>query len=275
MASHKLPLDVLYALLEHMDHDKAGLAKLCLVSRIFKEASESVLYRRIVMPLPAVSRVCMSLACSRLATHVRHFETSKKPGWKPRDARELLHMRTALREMTGLRILRIHFGGPMAWILDGCHFTQLRSMLCNLSCDHHLADFFRRQVQLTDVTLSSIHTHHFPCHIDQACLPNLRQISAEPAWLSMLVPCRPITNIDIWDFVETDNMESDWLLQSSSAVTSLSVSESFLISRGVARIASLVPQLRQLTIKCGTTDLFSDEVRTDSTGLYPHITKAF
>jgi hypothetical protein len=273
MASHKLPVDVLYVILGHMDHDKAGLATLCLVNRVFKEASESVLYRRIVMPLPAVSRVCMSLASDRLATHVRHFETSKQPGWKPRDARELLHMRAALRKMTGLRTLRIHFGGPLAWILDGCNFTGLRSMLCNLSCDHHLAKFLRRQVQLTDVTLSSIHTLHFPCHIDRSCLPKLKQISAEPAWLSMLVPYRPITSIDIWDFVETDTRASDWLLQSSSAVTSLSISESFLLSQGVACIASLVPQLRQLTVKCHTPDLFSDEVRANCPGLCSCVTK--
>lgn len=261
--SKNMPLDVLYSILEHMDHDKAGLANLCRVNQVFRAASQSVLYRRIVMPLPAVSRVCISLASERLASLVRHFETSKKPGWKPRDARELLHMRSALRKMTGLRILRIHFGGPMAWILDGCTFPELRSMLCSLSCDHHLAQFFKRQAQLTDVTLSSLHTRHFPCLIDPSCLPNLKRISADPAWLSMLVPDRPITDIDIWDFLETDIKETGWLLQSSSAVTTLSISEHFLLSRGVARIASLVPQLRQLTVKCGTSNLFSDEVRND------------
>lgn len=270
----KLPLDILYSVLEHMDHDRAGLATLCLVNRVFREASESVLYRHIVMPLPAVSKVCISLASDRLAAHVRHFETSKRPGWKPRDARELLHMRTALRKMTGLRTLRIHFGGPMAWILDGCSFTCLRSLLCNLSCDCHLAQFLKRQTQLTDITLFSTHTcHDVPCLIDQSCLPKLMQISAEPAWLKTLVPFRPVANIDIWEFVETDTRETDWLLQSSAAVTTLSVSESFLLSRGVEHIGSLVPQLRKLTIKCGTPDLFSDEVRAVCIRLFPHATE--
>ncbi|KAF8500032.1 hypothetical protein JB92DRAFT_3124701 [Gautieria morchelliformis] len=257
--AHRLSVDILYAILEHMDQDNPGLARLCRVNRVFKEASESVLYRQIVMPLPAVSRVLVSLASERLAAHVRHFETSKKPGWRPRDSRELLHMRTALRKMTGLRTLRIHFGGPLAWILDGCIFPELRSMLCNLSCDHHLAQFFKRQTRLADVTLSSIHTPHSPCLIDQSCLPSLKQISANPAWLRMLVPYRPVTDIDIWDFTDADTRETGWLSQSSSAVTTLSVSESFLISRGVAHIASLVPELQQLTIDCRTYDIFSDE----------------
>jgi hypothetical protein len=258
----RLSVDILYVILEHMVQDNPGLATLCRVNRVFKEASESVLYRRIVMPLPAVSRVLVSLASERLAAHVRHFETSKKPGWKPRDPRELIHMRTALRKMIGLRTLRIHFGGPMAWILDGCNFPELRSMLCNLSCDHHLAQFFKRQTRLADVTLSSMHTLHFPCLIDQSCLPSLRQISANPAWLRMLVPYRPVTDIDIWDFTDTDTRETGWLSQSSSAVTTLSVSETFLISRSMARLASQVPELRQLAIECRTYDIFSDEVRT-------------
>lgn len=172
-----------------------------------------------------------------------------------------------LRLSDGLLTPSTHYSsGPLAWILEGCHFSELRSMLCNLSCDHHLASFFRRQTNLVDVTLSSIHSNHFPCLIDQTCLPSLKRISADPVWLGMLVPHHPIADIDVWDFRDSLAVALgpfwaiDWLSLSLTSVTTLAVSESFLATRGAIRVASFVPQLKHLKIKCKTLNVFSDDV---------------
>src|ERR1700728_1566766 len=176
MPRSEIPVDVLRDILEHVD--KADLATMCRVSKICCSCSQDVLYRDIYVRNRRVSSVQQSLAQStHLARRVRSFNSIIRD----------LHLATALRNMTSLRILKLPYVYNMD-ILDGCTF-KLDSFECTHleHCDESFPKFLSSQPSLKYVK--------FPIDLvssplEATCLPNLTRINARFSLLPDLIPGR-------------------------------------------------------------------------------------
>jgi hypothetical protein len=174
-----IPVDVLREILRHVH--SADLVTLCRVNKIVCSCSQDVLYREIVY---RDKRVIPTLAQSTdLARRVRSFQAiSDQPGLK-----------TALRNMSSLRSLGLK--DVDVSILDGCTF-KLDSFDCRFHNSESLQQFLNSQTSLTNLTIWDGDYEPFP-PFDERCLPNLTRVGSTPSWLSILVPGRPVKEVDM------------------------------------------------------------------------------
>jgi F-box domain len=186
-----IPVDVLREIMGHVR--RADLVTLCRVNKTFCSCSQDILYREIVY---RDKRVIPILAESTdLARRVRSFQAiSDQPGLK-----------TALRNMSSLRSLELK--DVDASILDGCTFA-LDSFDCPFPNSESFNRFLNSQTSLTNLTIWGGGDYEpFP-PLDEKCLPNLTRVRSTPSWLSILVPGRPVKEVDMDPPLRTHSI--DW-----------------------------------------------------------------
>jgi hypothetical protein len=181
MPATSIPIDVLLHILEHVD--KTDLATVCQLNKICCSYSQRILYRDIFV---RNSPVCLTLARStHLARLVRSFETSYNE----------LELSAALQNMIYLRNLKLYINVGTSNVLDGCTF-RLDSLSCTLPYDESLRKFLHGQPSLTCLEYWGFGGHYWS--FDEACIPNLTQVTADIDHLPRIVPGRPVSEVHIF-----------------------------------------------------------------------------
>ena len=228
-----IPIDVLQDILEHVDRN--DLATLCRVNKIFCSYSRDVLYRNIYDRNEALIR---TLAQSTdLARRVRSFQVSN-------DYPELA---TALRNMSSLRRL-IYMGLYRdESILDGCtEWTfKLDSLETTLCYSESLRKFLNSQSSLTKFT--DYFSAEHPPPFEETFLPNLTQVMAQPSWVRMLIPGRPVREVTVVDR-EEDPIECSIFTLSTAPIRKLEINYIAICPTPRSHLASIFPSLEILTI---------------------------
>jgi F-box domain len=223
-----IPIDVLREILEHVR--KADLVTLCRVNKICCSCSQDVLYRRIDYE---VADVIQTLAQSTdLARRVRSFRTIYSPP----------ELATALRNMSSLRIL--YFNGVRdASILDGCTF-KLESFFCDFQSSESLQKFLNGQPSLTNLAIWRDYEPLPP--FDERYLPNLTRVIANPSWLRILIPGRPVREVTMRSASSTDSI--DFFTLSTTPIQKLKINFDILYSKPVSLLVSILPSLMHLEL---------------------------
>jgi F-box domain len=225
-----IPIDVLREILEHVD--KADLATLCRVNKIFCSCSQDVLYREIYH---RDKRVIPTLARSTdLARRVRSFHTS---GDHPEQA-------TALRNMSSLR--RLDLVGSDVSNLDGCTF-KLDSFDTDFPYSEPLQKFLNNQPSLSEFVIHNSTGH--PPPFEETFLPNLTLVMAKPSWVRMLIPGRPVGVVMVFDpWGEEDTIDLSVFTLSTAPIRKLRITYRMLYPTPGSHLASIFPSLEHLMI---------------------------
>jgi F-box domain len=227
-----IPIDVLREILEHVD--KADLATLCRVNKICCSCSRDVLYREIENE---VADVIQTLAQSTdLARRVRSFHTSVYHPELP----------TALRNMSSLRRLNLEYSISDVSILDGCTF-KLDSFHTDFPYSESLQKFLNSQPSLTKFMIYNSTGH--PPPLEETFLPNLTRVIAEPCWVRMLIPGRPVRVVMVFEhWGEEDTIDFSIFTLSTAPIRKLQITYSLLYPTPGSHLASIFPSLELLSI---------------------------
>jgi F-box domain len=230
-----IPIDVLQDILEHVDRN--DLATLCRVNKIFCSYSRDVLYRNIYDRNEALIR---TLAQSTdLARRVRSFQI----------ANDYPELATALRNMSSLRCLEYAGLDRDDSILDGCtEWTfKLDSLETTLCYSESLRKFLNSQSSLTKFTIHPDGEH--PPPFEETFLPNLTRVRAEPSWVRMLIPGRPVREVIVYDpWSEEDPIEFSIFTLSTAPIRKLEINYIAICPTPRSHLASIFPSLEILTI---------------------------
>jgi F-box domain len=225
-----IPIDVLREILEHVR--KADLATLCRVNKIFCSCSRDVLYREIDYE---VAQAIQTLAQSTdLARRVRSFKTTHSPP----------ELATALRNMSSLHSLGLDVIGDMS-ILDGCTF-KLDSFSCFFPYSESFQQFLNNQQSLTDIAIWSDYEPVTP--FDERCLPNLTRVWAPPSWLGILIPGRPVREVNTISSSSTHSTDWSFFTLSTTPILVLTSDYNLLYPKPVSLLVSTFPSLVYLDV---------------------------
>jgi hypothetical protein len=230
MALPSIPVDVLREILEHVE--KHDLATLCRVNKIFCFCSQDVLYREIDDFHDEDASVIQTLAQSiDLARRVRSFRTIRSPP----------ELAIALRNMSSLRGLDIA-GTDDASILDGCTF-KLDSFETNFPNSESFQKILYTQPGLTKF---AIHGDYEPLPpFDERCLPNLIYVKANPSWLGILIPGRPVREVNVHAF---SSIDLSFFALSTTSIQKLRIHFNLLYPKPKSLLVSIFPSLVHLVV---------------------------
>jgi F-box-like len=234
MPRNEIPVDVLRDILDYVD--KADLATMCRVSKIFCSCSQDILYRDISVAYPS-RKVHQTLAQStHLARKVRSFETNIYSD-----------LAMALRNMTSLRILKLPSGIHMD-ILDGCTF-KLDSFECTRLDQHGeaFAKFLSSQPSLKYLTFAM--DLDPTLSLDATCLPNLTRIHVPFPWLPRLIPGRPLNEVITFPrSLNKDSIDFSFFALSTTPIQKLKIDHFHFYSTPAHLLASFLPSLTHFTL---------------------------
>jgi len=227
-----IPVDVLREILGHVR--RVDLITLCRVNKIVCSCSQDVLYREIFYQ---DWRVIPTLARSTdLARRVRSFQLSSDhyPG-----------LETALRNMSSLRKLDLK-GMDDVSILDGCTF-KLDSFDTTFSNSELLQRFLNSQTRLTNLNIVWVDYEPFP-PLDERCLPNLTRVRALPSWLVILIPGRPVREVDMDVPWASDFTDWSFFTLSTTPIQKFQIDINMLYPKTGSFLVSIFPSLVHLVV---------------------------
>jgi hypothetical protein len=230
-----IPIDVLREIMGHVR--KVDLPTLCMVNTIFCSCSQDVLYRDIGRSTRI--GVVQTLAHSTdLARRVRSFDAYGK-------RQELA---TALRNMSSLRSLGLYGYdiGDDASILDGCTF-KLESFACDFPVSKSLQQFLTSQPTITNLTIWRDYESLPP--FDERCLPNLTRVVARPSFLGILIPGRPVREVNMFSSSSTHSADWSFFTLSTTPIQKLAINYSMLYPKPVSLLVSTFPSLVYLSVR--------------------------
>jgi hypothetical protein len=147
--------------------------------------------------------------------------------------------------MSSLRTLDLR-RSHVSSILDGCTF-KLDSFRSGFAYDESLRNFLNSQPSLTDVTFINAFNDSVP--FEDTCLPNLTQAAADPSWLRMLIPGRPVRSVTVFAPPHLDDCELSLFALSTSPIQKLTIPCAFLYPQPGSFLVSLFPSLVHLTLE--------------------------
>jgi hypothetical protein len=192
--------------ISHLSHlnNRADIASLCRVSRLFRSVAELALYNSLSF-LRHPARVVLALsktlsAQPRLARLVDAItiQVSEDDNDEMDEDGYWDAVKGALQTTTKLRFLNVRAprASPisLSWVLADSPFS-LRSLHYELEWDAGLAKFLSTQVELRDLYLMNYDpSHPLPC--DPRLLPNLTTFESPSIQATTsLIPHRPITHL--------------------------------------------------------------------------------
>jgi hypothetical protein len=227
-----IPVDVLREILEHVG--KRDLATICRVNKTCCSCSQNVLYREIH---DGDERVIQTLAQStHLARRARSFETDCS-------CEELA---TALQNMSSLRRLNLACIPADASVLDGCTF-KLDSFACSFHYSESLQNFLKSQSSLTEFTSYGI--FEYPVSFEETFLPNLTRVEADPCWVRMLIPGRPLREVMLFEpWGDEDPFDFSIFTFSTAPIRKLHIDYRLLYPTPGSQLASISSSLEHLII---------------------------
>src|SRR6202035_980518 len=110
---------------------------------------------------------------------------------------------TALRNMSSLRRLKYTGLDRDDSILDGCTF-KLDSFQTTFPYSESLHKFLNSQSSLTKIAI--YYSAEQPPPFEETLLPNLTRVWAEPCWLRMLIPGRPVREVMVFEPSYEENL---------------------------------------------------------------------
>jgi hypothetical protein len=225
-----IPVDVLREILELVRI--ADLPALCRVNKIFCSCSQDVLYREIGY---SDGHAIQTLAKSTdLARRVRSFK----------DTYSFPELATALRNMSSLRNLYLDYIDDVS-ILDGCTF-KLDSLACTYPHSESLQRFLNSQPSITHITLYQDYEPLIP--FDGRCLPNLTRVKANPSWLRILIPGRPVREVIMFSPSNIDSTDWSFFTFSTTPIQKLRIDYDLLYPKPVSLLISIFPSLVHLLV---------------------------
>ena len=238
--SSKLSIDVLQMILENVDI--ADLTAACQVNKVCCSCAQDILYRNIFVHTDHRLQVCQTLAQStHLARRVRSFVVTAKEY----HSREV--MAEALRNMFSLRSLFLH--SQRTNVLVGCHF-RLDSFTFHCRYDKRLKKFLNNQQSLTHLELLGSYTSsNVIIEFKASCLPNLTRVTTWFSWLPLIIPGRPVSEVNAYFDAYEEPINLDFFTRSTAPIRRLSISYCYLQSTPEQRLASIFPSLVHLTIR--------------------------
>jgi len=231
-----ISVDVLREVLGHVP--KSDLVTLCRVNKIVCSYSQDVLYREIVY---RERRAIPTLARSTdLARRVRSFQSiSDHPGLK-----------TALQNMSSLRSLELK--DIDVSILDGCTF-KLDSFSCPFPNSESLQQFLNSQTSLTNLTIWGGDYEPFP-PFDERCLPNLTRVRSTPSWLGVLIPGRPVREVDMDPPLRIDFTDWSFFTLSTTPIQKFHIDYDMVYPKPGSLLVSIFPSLVHLVVQAAYVD---------------------
>jgi hypothetical protein len=253
--SSKLSVEVLQMILDNVD--EADLVAVCHVNKVCCSCSQDILYRNIIVDTVHRLQVCQTLAQStHLAKRVRSFAVTVANFYhSPKE------MAKALQNMTSLRNLSFH--SQPSYILNGCTF-KLDSFISHIPYSRHLKKFLDSQPSLTHLELLGAYTTEY-VEFEAPCLPNLTRVSTWFEWLPLIIPGRPVSEVNAHfeAFVyEEDPIDLNFFTLSTAPIRKVALLYMDLRSTPEQLLASIFPSLVHLTIHMKLNrDVSSEEVR--------------
>jgi F-box domain len=231
-----IPIDVLREILEHVD--KNDLATLCRVNKIVCSCSQDVLYREIGYGyIDAIETLAQSTDLARRVRSFQHYYY------------DFSELETALKNMSSLRSLGLCGMGD-DHILDACTF-KLDSFETNFPNSESLQKFLNSQPGITNLTIWGFYEPLPP--FDERCLPNLTRINAEPSWLGILIPGRPVREVVV-GYEEKDSFDFSIITLSDAPIRKLKIAYKMLYPTPGPHLASIFPSLEHLMIDATDMD---------------------
>jgi F-box domain len=226
-----IPVDVLREILEHVD--KKDLATICRVNKIFCACSQNVLYRKIYGDAHVIQTLVQS---TDLAKRVRSFDAFY----------DYPELGTALRNMSSLRRLSLKGFDDVASILDGCTF-KLDSFTCTFHYSESLRRFLNSQSSLTKFTIYG--RADPPPPFDETFLPNLTQVEAQPSWLRILIPGRPVTDVRVVTIPPEEAIDMSFFTLSTAPIHSLEIHYASIYPTPGSHLVSIFPSIANLVLR--------------------------
>ena len=146
--------------------------------------------------------------------------------------------------MTGLQSLYVIDVHVPSWVLQYCPF-RVTTFSFAPECDADLVGFLELQEQIQDLTLGSCNPNLV---LKPTALPNLAKVKAQPTWLRVLMPGRPIYNVTFRDVSHGVKVDIGFLRLSTVPIQRLSITAEHLCTLSIPRLATLVPNLAILVI---------------------------
>jgi hypothetical protein len=250
--SSKLSIDVLQMILDNVD--EADLVAVCQVNKVCCSCSQDILYRNIIVDTDHRFQVCQTLAEStHLARRVRSFAVTAL------DRSSLYWMAKALQNMTSLRSLTLYF--QPSHILDRCNF-KLDSFTYHRSYDERLKKFLNSQPTLTHLELLGGPTDdNVTVKFNVSCLPNLTRVTTWFSWLPLIVPGRPVSEVNAFDTLTYENpIDLNFFTRSTTPIRRLAILYCCLHSTPEKLLASIFPSLVHLAINMEIYRCVSSEI---------------
>jgi hypothetical protein len=223
--------------------DEADLVAVCQVNKVCCSCAQDILYRNIIADTDDRLTVCLTLAQStHLARRVRSFVVTKLGVFSPD------RMAKALRNMTSLRSLTLH--SQPSYILDGCTF-KLDSFTYHRPYDKHLKKFLDSQPSLTHLEfLGNFPSGNITVEFEASCLPNLIRVSTWFSCLPLIIPGRPVSEVNAFfeHCIFVEPVDVNLFTRSTAPIRRLAILYSYLYSTPVQLWASIFPSLVHLTI---------------------------
>jgi hypothetical protein len=146
--------------------------------------------------------------------------------------------------MTGLQSLYVADVHMPSWVLQHCPF-RVTTFSFAPECDADLVGFFELQEQIQDLTLGSRNPNLV---LKPTALPNLAKVKAQPSWLMVLIPGRPVYDVTFRDIPHGVEVDIEFLCLSTAPIQRLSITAEHLCTLSIPRLAALVPKLAILEI---------------------------
>jgi F-box-like len=264
--SSKLSVEVLQMILENVD--KADLATVCQVNRLFCACAQDLLYRNITFRLRDSEKVIRTLARStHLCRRVRSFSAMHL------DVIQRKRMIKAFQSMSSLRSLTLEIvHDPYISILD-VYTLELESFSFELYADICYSDgdeysdedeypdedelpvhpdgieplikFLNSQPSLKRLELKTYEVDNIK--VEATCLPNLTWVSAPLPWLRYLIPDRPVSEVNIPELlVEVEHEDLNFFTLSAAPIQKFTMEYGCLYPKPAKHLASVFPSLVHL-----------------------------
>lgn len=239
------PFDIFLSILDFVE--KPDLAKLCLVNKTVRDITLDTLYRNI--SVINILNVCVTLyQCPDLALRVKSFTITSRsthtflPGRSP----HYTLLARALGCLLNLQNLKLIIKGSYSWILPHVAEPKLQTFFCALDCDRELVYFVKNQPELITVKFWSA---PYPGHPIPGAefLPKLLHLEAPLAWLSKLVPGRPVEHVKRLQYRDSGG-DIAFLASSSAPIRALTMNWSSLRQLSLPQLSSMLYALERIVI---------------------------
>ena len=190
----QLPLELIHSVVSFVD-SPATLARLCLVSHIFRDVGAAQLYQAVKLHSPSTTVMCLKTLnrSPELARHVRTLSITYPPHTDMNTTKALSALLgRALHNTPMVTVLSVDLYTPFSKYLKGAPF---RATTVQISCDWDadLTAWLLEQASIRVFVFNGLLTPNVP--IPRSVLPGLTRVTGIPRAICAIVPGRPVEQV--------------------------------------------------------------------------------